>query len=304
PHEAALQLLAWVCLWSFTTSWCELVLDYETTVPQFIGSNGAALKPDPLLAQQKLQEFLNIQRDRNATKPEIYKKVLLQTLQQHKHAHHQHVSLSQQHSGLPSSISSSNSLLKQYVDHTLSDHAVNRILDQLQNSKLRENYRSKNYTKDMNIKRKPRSSDKSGLMYIPLGGTKKVQCPTAADAAGISITQMAFLSICLTVFNIIVNISNNINNNNNNNNINSNNNLANSNVQLSSNVNNAAQINIMLPPPTPGKKKRSILRQLWETIHMPFKAKWKKCQRKRKIILNDKELDKSDENQDGNDICD
>ncbi|XP_076056224.1 uncharacterized protein LOC143034161 [Oratosquilla oratoria] len=101
---------------------------------------------------------------------------------------------------------------------------------------------------------------KEGLMYLPIGGTTKVQCPTAADAAGISITQMAFLSMCLTVFNIIANVNNNINNNNNNNNLNSDNNVANNNAQLSLNVNNAAQINVMLPPPVPGKRKRRSMK--------------------------------------------
>lgn len=101
-------------------------------------------------------------------------------------------------------------------------------------------------------------------MYLPIGGTTKVQCPTAADAAGVSIAQMAFLSICLTVFNVIVNINNNINNNNNNNNINSDNNLSNNNAELSLNVNNAGQVNVMLPPPIPGRKRRAS----------SFRAKW------------------------------
>ncbi|XP_042211184.1 signal transducer and activator of transcription B-like [Homarus americanus] len=108
-----------------------------------------------------------------------------------------------------------------------------------------------------------RRRSQGGMMYLPVGGTTQVQCPTAADAAGVSITQMAFLTICLTVFNIIVNINNNINNNNNNNNINSDNNLSNNNAQLSLNVNNAAQVNVMLPPPNPGRKRRSFVRNIW-----------------------------------------
>ncbi|XP_042860811.1 uncharacterized protein LOC122246346 [Penaeus japonicus] len=112
--------------------------------------------------------------------------------------------------------------------------------------------------------RRFRRSDQ-GLMYLPIGGTTKVQCPTAADAAGVSIAQMAFLSICLTVFNVIVNINNNINNNNNNNNINSDNNLSNNNAELSLNVNNAGQVNVMLPPPIPGRKRRTpSLRARWQ----------------------------------------
>ncbi|KAK7085378.1 hypothetical protein SK128_006079 [Halocaridina rubra] len=133
----------------------------------------------------------------------------------------------------------------------------------LQSSMNRDSWKLVNNTSHTRKRR-----DDRGMMYLPIGGTKKVSCPTAADAAGVSITQMAFLSICLTVFSIIVNISNNINNNNNNNNLNSDNNLSNNNAQLSLNVNNAAQVNVMLPPPVPGRKKRSNLRDIWNEVEI------------------------------------
>ena len=108
-------------------------------------------------------------------------------------------------------------------------------------------------------------------MYLPVGSTTQVSCPTSADAAGISISQMAFLSMILTMFSIIVNINNNINNNNNSNNINTDNNLSNNNVQLSVNSNNAAQVNVMLP--AAGRKKREdALRRIMDNIieHIKF----------------------------------
>ena len=96
------------------------------------------------------------------------------------------------------------------------------------------------------------------VMYLPVGGGGGgKRCPTAADAAASSISQMAFLSLILAIFNVVANISNNINNNNNNNNNNNDNNVSSSNTNLSSNNNNANQINVQLPPPVPGRRRRS-----------------------------------------------
>ncbi|KAF0298880.1 hypothetical protein FJT64_003790 [Amphibalanus amphitrite] len=104
----------------------------------------------------------------------------------------------------------------------------------------------------------PRSDPGGAVMYLPVGGGGGgKRCPTAADAAASSISQMAFLSLILAIFNVVANISNNINNNNNNNNNNNDNNLSSSNTNLSSNNNNANQINVQLPPPVIGRKRRS-----------------------------------------------
>ena len=48
--------------------------------------------------------------------------------------------------------------------------------------------------------------------YLPF------RCPTAADAAAVSIAQMTFLATSMNILSIVANINNNLNNNNNNNN--------------------------------------------------------------------------------------
>ncbi|XP_071538845.1 uncharacterized protein [Panulirus ornatus] len=158
-----------------------------------------------------------------------------------------------------------------------------------------------NSTSSSHTRRLRRSQE--GVMYLPVGGSTQVQCPTAADAAGVSISQMAFLSVCLTIFSIIVNINNNINNNNNNNNINSDSNLSNNNAQLSLNVNNAAQVNVMLPPPIPGRRRRSSLRAVWRhvlhnttahTLHLSLQELLRETQAEQKWEMNQEAEHKQD----------
>ena len=68
--------------------------------------------------------------------------------------------------------------------------------------------------------REGRSSGKGkkGVMYVSLdGGSSLVQsCPSLADSAAVSLSQMAFLSMTISIFSVVVNIANNLNNNNNN----------------------------------------------------------------------------------------
>ena len=51
-----------------------------------------------------------------------------------------------------------------------------------------------------------------------LSSSLPVRCPTAADAAAVSIAQMTFLATSMNILSIVANINNNLNNNNNNNN--------------------------------------------------------------------------------------
>jgi hypothetical protein len=73
------------------------------------------------------------------------------------------------------------------------------------------------------------------------------RCPTAADAAAVSIAQMTFLATSLNILSIVININNNINNNNNNKNKLNINAQSNNNVVTNTNVNNGNQINVMVP---------------------------------------------------------
>ena len=58
------------------------------------------------------------------------------------------------------------------------------------------------------------SSAKEGaVMYLPLGPGQSIRCPTAADSAAVSLTQMTFLATAMNIFSVVANISNNINNN-------------------------------------------------------------------------------------------
>jgi len=91
------------------------------------------------------------------------------------------------------------------------------------------------------------SSDGGATMYLPLGGQGHVRCPTAADAAAVSIAQMTFLSTTLNILSIVININNNINNNNNNNNQLNINAQSNNNIVSNTNVNNGNQVNVMVP---------------------------------------------------------
>ncbi|XP_071538868.1 uncharacterized protein [Panulirus ornatus] len=104
-----------------------------------------------------------------------------------------------------------------------------------------------------------RRREDSGVMYLPVsGGGSSSSCPSYADTVASSLTQMAFASMALTVFNAVANILNNINNNNQNNNINSNSNVASNNANVASNSNNGNQVNVVLPPPIPGRRRRDV----------------------------------------------
>ena len=82
-------------------------------------------------------------------------------------------------------------------------------------------------------------------------------CPTSADSSAVSLAQMAFLSMTVSIFTVVASIANNINNNNNNNNNNNLNFVKQKTQSISQNQNVVNQINIDLPPPVPGRKKRS-----------------------------------------------
>lgn len=72
---------------------------------------------------------------------------------------------------------------------------------------------------DRERQRKGRSSGKGkkGVMYVSLGeGSRAESCPSLADSAAVSLSQMAFLSMTVSIFSVVVNIANNLNNNNNN----------------------------------------------------------------------------------------
>jgi len=91
------------------------------------------------------------------------------------------------------------------------------------------------------------SADAGAVMYLPLGQGQSIRCPTAADSAAVSLTQMTLLATAMNIFSVVANISNNINNNNNNNNQVSYNAQSNNNVVTNTNVNNGNQVNVMVP---------------------------------------------------------
>lgn len=99
---------------------------------------------------------------------------------------------------------------------------------------------------------------KQGVMYINLdGGGGGEQCPSTADSSAVSLSQMAFLSMAVSIFSTVANIANNLNNNNNNQNDNNLNFVNQQNNNLNMNQNIINQLNIDLPPPVPGRRKRS-----------------------------------------------
>ena len=54
-------------------------------------------------------------------------------------------------------------------------------------------------------------------MYVSLdGGGGGESCPSLADSAAVSLSQMAFLAMTVSIFSVVANIANNLNNNNNN----------------------------------------------------------------------------------------
>eukprot|EP00090_Calanus_glacialis_P024163 TRINITY_DN37511_c0_g1_i1.p1 TRINITY_DN37511_c0_g1~~TRINITY_DN37511_c0_g1_i1.p1 ORF type:complete len:214 (+),score=53.34 TRINITY_DN37511_c0_g1_i1:59-700(+) len=92
-------------------------------------------------------------------------------------------------------------------------------------------------------------------MYVNLdGGSGGESCPSVADSAAVSLSQMAFLSMSVSIFSTVANIANNLNNNNNNQNDNNLNYVHQQNNNLNMNQNIINQLNIDLPPPVPGKR--------------------------------------------------
>jgi len=121
---------------------------------------------------------------------------------------------------------------------------------QIENSRQGHQIQNSRQGKDIQNPRQSRqihSSDGGATMYLPLGGQGHVRCPTAADAAAVSIAQMTFLSTTLNILSIVININNNINNNNNNNNQLNINAQSNNNIVSNTNVNNGNQVNVMVP---------------------------------------------------------
>jgi len=110
----------------------------------------------------------------------------------------------------------------------------------------------------MRSKRDAGVKGKQGVMYINLdGGGGGEQCPSTADSSAVSLSQMAFLSMAVSIFSTVANIANNLNNNNNNQNDNNLNFVNQQNNNLNMNQNIINQLNIDLPPPVPGRRKRS-----------------------------------------------
>jgi len=98
-------------------------------------------------------------------------------------------------------------------------------------------------------------SGKKGVMYVSLdAGGGGESCPSLADSAAVSLSQMAFLSMSVSIFSVVANIANNLNNNNNNQNDNNLNYVHQQNNNLNMNQNIVNQLNIDLPPPIPGKR--------------------------------------------------
>ena len=125
-------------------------------------------------------------------------------------------------------------------------------------------------------------------MYLPLGGAAPPGCPSIAESAVSGISQMVFLWTVMSVFaavnNVVANINNNQNNNNNNDNDINFNIVSTQNTQISSNVNNANTISIMLPPPIPvlagGRSFEAEMRL------KRFIAREERLRRKRELALN------------------
>ncbi|XP_023332069.1 cullin-4 [Eurytemora carolleeae] len=98
-------------------------------------------------------------------------------------------------------------------------------------------------------------ADKDGVMYVSLdGGGGDESCPSLADSSVVSLSQMAFLSMAVSIFSVVANIANNLNNNNNNQNDNNLNYVHQQNNNLNMNQNIVNQLTIDLPPPIPGKR--------------------------------------------------
>ena len=120
--------------------------------------------------------------------------------------------------------------------------------------------KKKRHLKKRSLIRRKRNNlaGKDGVMYVSLdAGSGGESCPSTADSAAVSLSQMAFLSMTVSIFSTVANIANNLNNNNNNQNDNNLNYVHQQNNNLNMNQNIINQLNIDLPPPIPGKRSMS-----------------------------------------------
>ena len=118
-------------------------------------------------------------------------------------------------------------------------------------------------TKKYSRRRRSNLAGKKGVMYVNLeGGGGGESCPSLADSAAVSLSQMAFLSMTVSIFSTVANIANNLNNNNNNQNDNNLNYVHQQNNNLNMNQNIINQLNIDLPPPVPGKRSISDIESM------------------------------------------
>ena len=104
-----------------------------------------------------------------------------------------------------------------------------------------------------------------GHIYMNIGGGNQRQpsCPTLLDSSVASLSQMAFLAMTVSIFTAVASVVNNINNNNNNNNNNNLNVIKQSQSSISQNQNVVNQIDIDLPPPVPGKRRKKRDTRIW-----------------------------------------
>ena len=127
------------------------------------------------------------------------------------------------------------------------------------------------YNFDEVLHRVKRKED--AVMYVNVGGSPSDNaCPSVADSSAVSLAQMAFLAMTVSVFTVVATVANNLNNNNNNVNDNNLNFVQQKQNSLSMNQNIVNQINIDLPPPVPGKRSlrdNQSLRNLFRNITEP-----------------------------------
>ena len=163
-----------------------------------------------------------------------------------------------------------------YLNLTLFDVSSHQELLHLINEKRHHSYNLRNsrpykmyfkphrklkhFQKRSSFRNNNPKQENPGILYMNLGNQQnKIQydCPTSADSSAVSLAQIAFLSMTVSIFTVVASIANNINNNNNNNNNNNLNFVKQKTQSISQNQNVVNQINIDLPPPVPGRKKRS-----------------------------------------------
>ena len=124
-----------------------------------------------------------------------------------------------------------------------------------QSTQTHPELKNKKHLKKRSSTKRNNLAGKNGVMYVSLdAGSGGESCPSTADSAAVSLSQMAFLSMTVSIFSTVANIANNLNNNNNNQNDNNLNYVHQQNNNLNMNQNIINQLNIDLPPPVPGKR--------------------------------------------------